>query len=179
MSAIFFVLPRSQRLAPKNKPSSNGILKRGNPCSFSSVREISWMPSLHWSMMSRIFSIRTSPESYASNEHRATYPQSWIANTMAWNIGSYSASKGQLTKMLSLYLRFGAARGPRARTRPYGIDYFDLPATFFADFLMACAALLARWTSAFFATGEDFIVRTRTVISRDYASRLVLSILAP
>jgi hypothetical protein len=71
--------------------------------------------------------------------------------------------------------------GPRtrARTRPFGIDYFDLPATFFADFLMACAALLARWTSAFFATGEDFIVRTRTVISRVYASRLVLSILAP
>jgi hypothetical protein len=81
--------------------------------------------------------------------------------------------------VVSLYLRFGAARGPRARTRPFGIDYFDLPATFFADFLMACAALLARWTSAFFATGEDFIVRTRIVISRGYASRLVLSILAP
>ena len=88
------------------------------------------MPSLHWSMMSRIFSIRTSPESYASNAHRTTYPQSWIANTMAWNIGSYSASKGQLTKMLSLYLRFGAARGPRARTRPFGIDYFDLACDF-------------------------------------------------
>ena len=87
--------------------------------------------------------------------------------------------EGAIDEMLSLYLRFGAARGPRARTRPFGIDYFDLPATFFADFLMACAALLARWTSAFFATGEDFIVRTRTVMSRDYASRLVLSILAP
>jgi hypothetical protein len=38
--------------------------------------------------------------------------------------------RGQLTKMLSLYLRFGAARGPQARTRPFGIDYFDLACDF-------------------------------------------------
>jgi hypothetical protein len=97
---------------------------------------------------------------------------------MAWKIGSYSASKGQLTKTLSLYLGLRAPRGPRAATRPFDIDYFDLRATFFAvaDFLIAYAALYARRTSPFFATGDDFIVRTRTVIKKDYTPSLVLSI---
>jgi hypothetical protein len=78
---------------------------------------------------------------------------------MAWKIGSYSESKGQLTKTLSAYLGLGAAQGLR------GIDHFDLRAAFLAGAvagldLITAAALDARLTSVFFATGDDFIVRT-------------------
>jgi hypothetical protein len=64
-----------------------------------------------------------------------------------------------LPKTLSAYLGLGAARGLR------GIDHFDLRAAFLAGAvasldLITAAALDARLTSVFFATGDDFIVRT-------------------
>ena len=57
----------------------------------------------------------------------------------------------------------GTARELRVSTRHLGIDYFALLAVFLtgADLdLIADAALDARLTSPFFATGDDFIVRT-------------------
>jgi hypothetical protein len=73
-----------------------------------------------------------------------------------------------LTKTLSSYLGLSAARELR------GIDYFDLRAAFFAiaDLdLIADAALYARLTSVFLATGDDFIVRTVMTENRPSPSR--------
>src|SRR4029077_11149254 len=83
-------------------------------------------------------------------------------------MGSYSESKGQLTKTLSSYLGLSAARELR------GIDYSDMRAAFFAiaDLdLIADAALYARLTSVFLATGDDFIVRTVMTENRPSPSR--------
>ncbi len=67
-----------------------------------------------------------------------------------------------------VWLGLSAARELR------GIDYFDLRAAFFAiaDLdLIADAALYARLTSVFLATGDDFIVRTVMTENRPSPSR--------
>jgi hypothetical protein len=76
---------RPNRFAPRNRPSSSGMLKRGKSVRGSgSVRQISWIPNLQSRMIFAIFSIRTS---LASSSKR----------------GRYGSSNGQLTKTLYPY----------------------------------------------------------------------------
>ena len=77
------------------------MLNRGNPCSFGSVREMSWMPNRHSWIRRTILDIRSSLASLSSREQRGTKPASWIVKTIARKRGRYSSSNGQLMKTLS------------------------------------------------------------------------------
>src|SRR2546423_2170118 len=99
---LCFTPPYSKH--PQNRPHSKGILNLGNlALPPISVREMSWIPYLHSSMMEMSFAKRVWPESIASKPQRAMKPASWMAKTMALKILLYDLSNGQLMKTLSLY----------------------------------------------------------------------------
>ena len=84
--AALALLPASpNRFAPRNSPSSSGMLKRGRPLvASSSVRDMSWMPSGQSSMIASILAMRVPAEFTTSSAQRGWQAQVSTVKTIAW-----------------------------------------------------------------------------------------------